>query len=106
VLLSTKQSILKPQADSIYYLKLNDIKFLTREDSVRLDIKDKFDGRVILDDDNDNNMDRPSRNIDINIEKSDVAQPVLTESFSSRGRDFQDALTNARAISYQFVARR
>jgi phage shock protein PspC (stress-responsive transcriptional regulator) len=94
---------LKPQADSTYYLKLNDIKFLTREDSLRLQIKDKFDGRIILDDDDEDNMDMPNKNIDIYIEKADVAQPVLVESFSARGRDYQEALSNARGISYQFV---
>ncbi|MBD1363640.1 PspC domain-containing protein [Mucilaginibacter sp. ZT4R22] len=100
---SFSQSInIKPQADSTYYLKLNDIKFLSREDSVRLQIKDKFDGRIILDDDDDNNMDMPNKNIDIYIEKSDVSQPVLVESFSARGRDYEDALSNARGISYQF----
>ncbi|MEO7213131.1 PspC domain-containing protein [Mucilaginibacter sp.] len=100
---SFSQSIsIKPQADSTYYLKLNDIKFLSREDSVRLQIKDKFDGRVILDDDDDNNMDMPNKNIDIYIEKSDVSQPVLVESFSARGRNYEDALSNARGISYQF----
>ncbi|RWY52473.1 PspC domain-containing protein [Mucilaginibacter gilvus] len=100
---SFSQSIsIKPQADSTYYLKLNDIKYLSREDSVRLQIKDKFDGRVILDDDDDNNMDMPNKNIDIYIEKSDVSQPVLVESFSARGRDYEDALSNARGISYQF----
>jgi phage shock protein PspC (stress-responsive transcriptional regulator) len=93
---------IKPQADSTYYLKLNDIKFLTREDSIRLEIKDKFDGRIILDGDDDNNMDMPDKNIHITIEKSDVAQPVLTEWFSARGRNDQDALANARAIIYQF----
>jgi phage shock protein PspC (stress-responsive transcriptional regulator) len=94
---------LVPQADSTYYLKLNDIKFLTREDSVRLDIKDKFDGRIILDDDDDNDMDMPDKKISIDIERSDIQQPVLVESFSARGRDYEDALSNARGISYQFV---
>ncbi|OOQ60519.1 PspC domain-containing protein [Mucilaginibacter pedocola] len=94
---------LKPQADSTFYLKLNDIKYLTHEDSVHLQIKDKFDGRVILDDDDDNNMDMPDKNIDIYIEKADVPQPVLVESFSARGRDYEEALLNARGINYQFV---
>lgn len=94
---------IKPQADSTYYLKLNDIKFLTAADSARLKINDKFNGRIILDDDEDNDMDMPNKNIELNIERSDVAQPVLVESFSARGRDYEDALFNARGISYQFV---
>jgi phage shock protein PspC (stress-responsive transcriptional regulator) len=93
---------IKPSADSTYYLKLNDIKFLTKEDSIRLRVKEDFNGRVILDDDDDNNMDMPDKNIDIYVEKSDVAQPVLVESFSARGSDYQDALYNARGTNYQF----
>jgi phage shock protein PspC (stress-responsive transcriptional regulator) len=93
---------IKPSADSTYYLKLNDIKFLTKEDSIRLRLKEDFSGRVILDDDDDNNMDMPDKNIDIYVEKSDVAQPVLVESFSARGSDYQDALYNARGTNYQF----
>jgi phage shock protein PspC (stress-responsive transcriptional regulator) len=93
---------IKPAADSTYYLRLNDIKFLTRDDSTRLKIKERFNGRIILDDDDDNNMDMPDKNIDIYIEKSDVAQPVLVESFSARGRDYEDALYNARGTTYQF----
>ncbi|GGH09576.1 PspC domain-containing protein [Mucilaginibacter phyllosphaerae] len=93
---------IKPSADSTYYLKLNDIKFLTKEDSIRLKVKEDFNGRIILDDDDDNNMDLPDKNIDIYIEKSDVAQPVLVESFSARGSDYEDALYNARGTNYQF----
>lgn len=94
---------IQPQADSTYYLKLNDIKYLTSDDSLRLDIKGKFSNRVILDNDNDDNMDMPGRNIYMSIEKSDVPKPVLVETFSARGFDEVDALANARAISYQFV---
>jgi hypothetical protein len=66
-------------------------------------VKEDFDGKIILDDDDDNNMDMPDKNIDIYIEKSDVPQPVLVESFSARGSDYQDALFNARGTTYQFV---
>ncbi|RFZ82891.1 PspC domain-containing protein [Mucilaginibacter terrenus] len=92
-----------PMADSTYYLKLNDVKLLSREDSVRLNIKGKLDGRVILDDDYDNDMDMPNKNIDLYIERADVAQPTLVESFTARGSDYQEALDNARGIRYQFV---
>jgi phage shock protein PspC (stress-responsive transcriptional regulator) len=94
---------LKPVADSTYHLRLNDLKYLTAEDSTRLRIKESFNGRVILDDDDDNNSNMPDKNIDIRIEKSDVAQPVLVESFSARGKSYEDALSNARNISYHFV---
>lgn len=94
---------IKPTADSTYYLKLNDIKYLSAEDSVRLKIKEKFNGRIILDDNEDNDMDMPNDNVDLDIERSDVAQPQLVESFSARGRNYEDALFNARGITYQFV---
>ena len=101
---SFKQTInLTPAADSTYHLKLNDIKFLTKEDSARLQIKERFNGRVILDDDDDNNMDMPDKNIDIYIEKSNVATPILVESFSARGSDYEEALFNARGTTYQFT---
>jgi phage shock protein PspC (stress-responsive transcriptional regulator) len=93
---------IRPSADSTYYLKLNDIKFLTKEDSIRLRVKEDFGGRVILDDDEDNNIDMPDKNIEIYIEKSDVLQPVLIESFSARGSDYEEALYNARGTNYQF----
>ena len=93
---------IRPSADSTYYLKLNDIKFLTKEDSIRLRVKEDFGGRVILDDDEDNNIDMPDKNIEIYIEKSDVVQPVLVESFSARGSDYEEALYNARGTNYQF----
>ncbi|MDB5287993.1 MAG: hypothetical protein JWR05_2942 [Mucilaginibacter sp.] len=92
---------IKPMADSTYYLKLNDVKYLSSEDSVRLSIKEKFNGRVILDDDNNDEINSPG-NVEIYIEKSDVPQPVLVESFSARGRTYEDALFNARSTTYQF----
>jgi len=92
---------IKPMADSTYYLKLNDVKYLSGEDSVRLSIKEKFNDRVILDDDDNDEMNSPG-NVEIYIERSDVPQPVLVESFSARGRTYEDALFNARSTTYQF----
>ncbi|MFA6083659.1 PspC domain-containing protein [Mucilaginibacter sp.] len=92
---------IKPTADSTYYLKLNDVKYLSGEDSVRLSIKEKFNGRVILDDNDNDEMNSPG-NVEIYVERSDVPQPVLVESFSARGRTYEDALFNARSTTYQF----
>lgn len=89
-----------PSADSTYHLKRNDMKFLTAEDSTRYNIKD-FKGGVILDD-NEENFNMPNSEVSINIERSDVSQPVLVESFSGRGGDYEDALGNARGITYHF----
>jgi hypothetical protein len=94
---------IQPTANNTYYLQLNDAKYLTNEDSTRLKIKERFNGMIILDDDfNGKNMDSPD-NVYIDIEKSDVPQPVLIESFTARGRDDEDALINARNISYRFL---
>lgn len=96
---------IKPSATNTYYLKLNNIRHLSPEDSARLDIKNGFAGKVILDDDNDFNddfNDNGLRNVAITIERSDVPEPVLVESFSARGRTKVDALLNAKDIAYQF----
>ena len=88
-----------PMADSTYHLKLNSIKFMTAEDSARYNIRG-FKGEIL--DSNDDNFDSPNSSAYITVERSDVKQPVLVEVFSARGGDYQDALNNARAITYHF----
>jgi phage shock protein PspC (stress-responsive transcriptional regulator) len=94
---------IKPMPGNTYYLKLNDVKYISPEDSVKLQLKDRFNGKVILDDndDDEDNFESPE-NVRISIEKSDVNQPVLTESFSARGFDYAEALVNAQNTNYQF----
>jgi phage shock protein PspC (stress-responsive transcriptional regulator) len=92
---------LKPTANNIYYLQLNDTKFLSNEDSTRLRINDRFKGTIILDDDF-NGTDGPYHNVNIDVERSDVPQPVLVETFSARGVDETEALNNARSATYRF----
>ncbi|MBE9668702.1 PspC domain-containing protein [Mucilaginibacter boryungensis] len=95
-----------PNAKNTYYLKVNDVKYLTAEDSAKLDLKHSVAGRIIVDDNeynndwDDNNM---PNNVSISIERSDVTQPVLVESFRARGRDYADALQNAQDITYHFT---
>ena len=97
---------IKPTPNNTYYLKFNNVRYLSPEDSARLNIKGSFAGKIIVDDDNDfnGNMDENAlpRNVTILIERSDVPQPILIESFSARGRDYADALMNARNTVYQF----
>lgn len=94
---------LKPTANNTYYLQLNDTKYLSNEDSTRLKINERFKGMIILDDDfNGSDMDGPNRNVTIDIEKSDVPQPVLVETFSARGSSLEEALITARSTSYRF----
>jgi phage shock protein PspC (stress-responsive transcriptional regulator) len=92
---------LKPTTNNTYYLQLNDTKYLSNEDSTRLKINERFKGMIILDDDF-NGDDMPNRNVNIDIEKSDVPQPVLIETFSARGSNLEEALINARSASYRF----
>jgi phage shock protein PspC (stress-responsive transcriptional regulator) len=101
---SFSQSIvIKPTPGNIYYLRLNDVKYISPEDSIRFRLKDRFNGKIILDanDDNEDNFETPD-NVNISIEKSDVNQPVLVESFSARGFDYGNALINAQNTTYQF----
>lgn len=94
---------LKATPGNVYYLKLNDVKYLTHDDSLRLDIKKNFNNMVIRNDDDDNDFDNEPRNVSLNIERSDVSHPVLVETFKAQGRDDEDALLNARNTKYIFT---
>jgi phage shock protein PspC (stress-responsive transcriptional regulator) len=93
---------IKPTANNTYYLKLNDIKYFSHDDSVRLDISDHFRNMIVTDDDNNGFHDEP-RSVNIIIEKSDVKQPVLEERYRANGGSYEDALFNARNTSYVFA---
>ncbi len=89
---------IKPAAKNTYYIKLNDIKYFTAEDSARLNIKTLFNNAQVTDEDEN----RELHNVHLSIEKSDVSKPVLVQSFSARGYDYDDALFNARNTKYIF----
>lgn len=91
---------LKATPDNVYYLKLNDIKYLTHDDSLRLNIKGNFNGMTIKNDDNEY---YEPRNVSITIERSEVNHPVLIENFMAQGSDDADALLNARNTTYKFL---
>ena len=98
----TQTVSIKPTAKNTYYLKLNDIKYFSHEDSVRLDIKDHFRNMIVTDDENNGYHNEP-RSVTIYIEKSDTKQPELVESYSAKGGNYEDALFNARNTSYVFA---
>ena len=99
----TKTINLKPAKNGAYYLNLNNIKYFSHDDSVRLDIKDHFRNMVVIDDRyNHFNNDEP-RTVSITIEKSDVNYPVLVETYSAKGSNYDDALSNALTTSYVFA---
>ncbi|MDR3694120.1 PspC domain-containing protein [Mucilaginibacter sp.] len=98
----TQTISLKPAKDNTYYLDLNDIKYFSHDDSLRLDIKDHFRNMVVIDDHFNSPSDEP-RSVSIAIEKSDVKYPVLVETYSAKGGNYDDALFNARSTSYVFA---
>jgi len=93
---------LKPAKNNTYYIDLNDIKYFSHDDSVRLDIKDHFRNMVVIDDRYNDFHDEPN-SVSLEIEKSDVKYPVLVETYSAKGGNYDDALFNARSTSYVFA---
>lgn len=93
-------SELKPS--SVYYLKLNPVQFLTKEDSMEYNINpNDFKGRIIINSRRgDFNL---PRNVSLKILKAEVDKPVLIQEFSAKGPDFETALANARGAKYQFI---
>ncbi|HVW13315.1 MAG TPA: PspC domain-containing protein [Mucilaginibacter sp.] len=94
---------LKPTKDNTYYVKLNDIKYLSAEDSARLNIKSMPSNVKVADDDNNDFESFNHRNIRLNIETSESGQPVLIKTLRARGRYYDDAFNNARNIKYIFA---
>lgn len=91
----------KPTKNNIYHLKLNDIKYFSHEDSVRLDIKNNFRNMVVTDDDYNGFHDEP-RSVTLFIERSDISTPKLEETFRANGANYEAALYNARNTAYMF----
>jgi phage shock protein PspC (stress-responsive transcriptional regulator) len=97
----TETAAIKATPGNVYYLKYNDVKYLTHDDSLRFDIKEH--SNMILTNSNDGDDNSEPRNVNLSIEKSDVSQPVLEETFTARGHEYEDALRNARNTKYIFV---
>jgi len=94
---------LKPTKNNTYYIKLNDLKYLSADDSTRLNIKSLSPNMQVADDD-DNDFDSFNhRNIRLNIETSDSGEPVLIKSSRARGPYYEEAFNNARNIKYMFA---
>lgn len=88
-------------SNNTYYLKLNNIKYLTGEDSARLDIQTNFKGTLNIDDEDFEHAE--PGNVSIRIEKSDVDYPVLVQTYRSKGSNYDNALFNARGTRYMFT---
>src|SRR6185312_1050318 len=83
---------LKPAKNNTYYLKLNDLKYFTAQDSARLDIKGLSPNIKVTDDDDNDFESFNHRNIRLDIETSDSNEPSLVESYHARGPFYQSAL--------------
>lgn len=94
-------SVTTPLAQSpVYYLKINHLVFLTREDSVRYKIDGtNFKGKVIS---RNNDFDEPT-SVRIRIVKGDVGKPTLVQEFSAKGSNFEEALSTARRVNHGFI---
>ena len=98
---SISQTInLKATPGNVYYLKFNDVKYLSHDDSLRLNVKGQFNNMTIENDDDENTE---PQNVTLHVERSDIKQPELVETFRARGRDDEDALLNARNTKYIFI---
>ncbi|SDT60741.1 phage shock protein C (PspC) family protein [Mucilaginibacter mallensis] len=91
---------LKATPNNVYYLKLDNVKYLTRDDSLRLDVKNNFRNMILT---NDFEDDPEPRNISVSIERSDISQPVMIESFTAKGHNYENALLNARDTKYIYI---
>lgn len=93
-------TVLKPS--NIYYLKLNPVQYLSKEDSLLYNIDPSdFKGRIIINS-RRGEFNLP-RNMSFKIEKADVPTPVLIQEFSSKGPDFETALATARRAKHNFI---
>ena len=85
-----------------FYLKLNPVQYLTKEDSMDYNIDpNNFKGRIILNS-RRGEFNLP-RNVSLKIEKADVGTPVLIQEFSAKGPDFQTALENAQRAKHRYI---
>ncbi len=97
----TQTTVLKATPGNVYYLKFNNVKYLTHDDSLRLDIKGHYSNIVLNNNDDEDNQ--LPRNVTINIVRSDINQPELVETFSARGSNYEEALRNAGKVKYIYT---
>lgn len=85
---------------SVYYLQLNEEKYLSHDDSLKYGVEaEKFRGRIIINGDDDNMPD----NFELSIEKGDGKQAELLLEYRANGKTFQKALAAAKQVHYRFV---
>lgn len=87
-------------ASPVYYLRVNSVEFLTKEDSVRYKIdRNNFKGTLT----NRNKDFNEPTSVRIQIVKGDVDKPTLVQEFSAKGSNFEEALSTARRVNHGFT---
>lgn len=100
----SQDAYVMPSQNQHYYLKINTVRLLTKEDSLTLGIqKNTFANRIVVNTNDENDSDISPNNVSLFIEKSENAFPALVENFRSQGPNYQEALKNARLTSYNFT---
>ena len=96
----SKRTELKPAP--VYFLKFNEEKFLTKEDSIQYNLNAEQDGGTTIIDEDENHFNPDHDNIRLHFERSNVDKPELVVEYQARGRDFQSAFKTAKRITYSF----
>lgn len=85
-----------------YIIEVDNRVVFSKADSLALRLgENNFDGRVVLDDDNDHPF-RVPRNVRIRIEKSENDKTTMVQTYEANGETFTKALHNAQNISYSY----
>lgn len=89
------------EASDVYYLKLNDEQYFSKEDSIQYQIDSKdFKQRIIIRNNGDFNM---PRNVSLKIVYAGTGKPELIQEFSARGKNFETALDRAKRAKHRFI---
>ena len=88
----------------VYYIKVNPVQFLTKEDSLQYNIDpNDFKGKIILN--SRRGEFNVQRNVTLQIVRGDVDRPVIVQEFSAKGPNFETALSSARKARHTIVQR-
>lgn len=84
------------------YLKLNPVRFLSKEDSLEYNINPSdFKGRIIMN--SRRGQFNLPRNVSLKIEKAEIPNPILIQELSAKGPDYKTALENAQNTKYHYI---
>ncbi|AFD08716.1 PspC domain-containing protein [Solitalea canadensis] len=96
---SIRQTIdLAPVKNNVWYLYADDKKWLTGSDSIRFNITLKS-GKSISHYSDDFDLDE----VNLRVEKSPDNKPHLVKVYKSKGKNFDNAISNAQNILYNYL---